>query len=349
MSITLKDIAEKAGVSISTVSRIINNDQNKPASKETTEKVWRLVNELGYLPNINARNLVKNFDGKSNKNNKTIGCILASEKDTFKDPFFSQIMLGLQSEASLNGYIVSYTFSYSENANMLLQQIKSSNVDGAILLGRMNEDVLAYIKNNIENLVYAGLNRINRGFDEVICDAYGATCCAVEHLISLNHKKIGFIGTIPSTSNCLINEHRYTAFVDTMAKHDLPLIDSYIKNVPLSSKAGYDAMREIIHSGDIPTSVFCCNDDVAIGAIKTIRKHGIHIPKDISIVGIDNIEVSEYVRPSLTTVNVPKEDIGRFAVKILIDKINGGHQINTLLNLPFSLIERDSCCPCKEI
>lgn len=347
MNITLKDIAEKAGVSISTVSRVINNDQNKPASEETAEKVWNLVREMGYVPNFHARNLKASKTNRSNLE-KTIGCILASPKDTFKDQFFSQIMMGIQSEAALNGYNVGYTFSYFEDKSALFQHITSSDTDGSIVLGRMNEDFLSFIKSNIKNLVYVGLNRIGKGLDEVICDAYEATSCAVEHLISLGHKSIGYIGEIPShNNNNIINEHRFKAFKDTLAKNSILLNECYIKNITLSSKEGYDAMMEIIESGNLPNAIFCGNDITAIGVMRAIHKSGFRIPKDISVVGLDNIEISEYFRPSLTTVHVPKEELGRFAVKLLIDKINDGHEINALVKLPFKLIVRESCDVCK--
>lgn len=344
MSVTLKDIALKAGVSISTVSRIVNNDQKKSASKKTTEKVWALIRELGYVPNSDARNLIKNTKSDLSPLNKTIGCILTSQKDSFRDPFFSQIMMGVQSEAALNGYVVGYTFSYSEDQSLLYQHIASTKMDGAIVLGRMSEDFLIFLKNNIQNFIYVGLNKVDRNFDEVICDAYDATCCAVEHLISLGHNKIGYIGGIPSLSkNNVINEHRFSAFNDTLNKHNIPVYDNYIKNINLSSKEGFDAMSEIIMTGDLPSAIFCGNDIAAIGAMKAIHKNGLRIPKDISVVGLDNIEVAEYVRPSLTTIHVPKEDLGRFAVKILIDRINNGHEVNALLKLPFTLIVRESC------
>lgn len=343
MSVTLKDIAERAGVSISTVSRVINNDQNKPASEETAEKVWKLVRELGYAPNYHARNLKASKKYKPNSE-KTIGCILASPKDTFKDHFFSQIMMGIQSEAALKGYNVGYAFSYFEDKSALFQHITSSKADGTIVLGRMNEDFLSFIKNNINNLVYVGLNRIGRDLDEVICDAYEATRCAVDYLISLGHKNIGYIGEISSlNNNNIINEHRYRAFKDTLAKNNILLNDCYIKNITLSSKEGYDAMMEIIESDNLPSALFCGNDITAIGVMRAIHKNGLRIPKDISIIGLDNIEISEYFRPSLTTVHVPKEELGRFAVKLLVDKINGGHEINTLVKLPFKLIVRESC------
>ena len=148
MSVTLKDIAEKAGVSISTVSRIINNDQNKPASKETIEKVWAIVRELGYVPNYHAKKLKASTKLRPNLT-KNIGCILASPKDTFKDHFFSQILMGIQSEAGFLGYNVGYTFSYFEDRSALFQHITSSEVDGFLLLGRINEDLFNFIKDKL--------------------------------------------------------------------------------------------------------------------------------------------------------------------------------------------------------
>jgi len=343
MSVTLKDIAEKAGISISTVSRIINNDQKKSASKETAEKVWNLVREMGYIPNYHAKNLKASKNHKPNLG-KNIGCILASPKDTFKDQFFSQIMMGIQSEAALHGYNVGYTFSYFEDKSALFQHITSSEVDGSIVLGRMNEDFFNFLKSNIKNLVYVGLNRVGRDLDEVICDAYEATGCAVEYLISLGHTKIGYIGEIPSPGkNSVINEHRFKAFKDTLTKNGIPLDDKYIKGITLSSKEGHNAMIEIIESGNLPSAIFCGNDITAIGVMRAIHKNGLRIPKDISIIGIDNIEISEYFRPALTTVHVPKEELGRFAVKLLIDKINDGHKVNALIKLPFKLVVRESC------
>ncbi|HQA60967.1 MAG TPA: substrate-binding domain-containing protein, partial [Tepidanaerobacteraceae bacterium] len=155
---------------------------------------------------------------------------------------------------------------------------------------------------------------------------------------------IGYIGEIPELGDYkVINEHRFRAFKNTLAKHNISLDENYIKNITLSSKEGYNAMTEIIKGGNLPSAIFCGNDITAIGVMKAIHKSGLKIPKDISVIGLDNIEVSEYFRPSLTTVHVPKEELGRFAVKLLIDRINGGHEINTLIKLPFKLIERESC------
>ena len=346
MSVTLKDIAQKANVSISTVSRIINNDQIKPASKKTSEKVWKIVRELGYVPNVNARNLIKGQEGTANSlKTKAIGCIFTSTQDTYNDPFFSQIARGIQTEAAKRGYVMGYSYSSCDmNESALYNNITSNRVDGAIILGRFSEDFLKFLKNNIKTLVYAGLNYVNGGFDEVICDGYKAVCRVVEHLISLGHKDIGYIGSIPGTEKInVVNEHRFAAYKDTMQQHNLQADKNFIRNVELSTEEGYNGMKEMLKTGQCPSAVFCANDLVAIGAMKAIHERGFRIPEDIAVVGLDDIEMAAYVRPALTTIHVPKEELGKFAVKILIDKIENGHALPVRIDIPFRLVVRESC------
>jgi DNA-binding LacI/PurR family transcriptional regulator len=344
MAVTLKEISEKTGVSISTVSRIINNDQNKKSSKKTAEKVWKIVKELGYVPNTNARNLVKRYEKPENAKTNIIGCILASPKENFKDPFFTQIMSGIQNEVQPRGYLMGYSFSYCEDSGTLLNKILSHKVDGTVVLGRLSDDFLYFLKKNINNLVYAGLNSLDADFDEVICDSYKASCCAVEYLINLGHTKIGYIGSIPGKESLnVINEHRFKAFCDTINKYNLELCKDNIQNIEFSMIEGYKAMNTILQNGNIPTAIFCTTDDAAIGAMKAIHKFGLKVPNDISIIGLADLEMSEYIRPTLTTVRVPKVEIGMIAAKVLIDKIESGHTIPIKIELPFKLIERESC------
>lgn len=347
MSVTLKEIAMKAEVSISTVSRVINNDTNKPASKETQDKVWKIVRELGYVPNQNARNLIKGQESViENTNTRAIGCIFTSTKDTYNDPFFSQIARGIQDEVSKRGYVLGYSFSSCDMSfSALYNNLTANPVDGAVILGRFSEDVLNFLKQNIRNIVYTGVNYVDAGFDEVICDGYKGAMEAVEYLIKLGHEKIGFIGSTRETEN-VINEHRYDGYQDTLNKHQIPLNKDYIVNVELSTANGFIGMNHMIKrlgKEKLPTAIFCANDLVAIGAMKAIHKEGLRIPEDISVIGLDDIELSEYVTPGLTTIKVPKEELGKFAVKMLIDKIENGHNLPVRVNVPFALVERESC------
>ncbi|WP_304943856.1 LacI family DNA-binding transcriptional regulator [Vallitalea guaymasensis] len=347
MSVTLKEIAKKAQVSISTVSRVINNDTNKPASKETQDKVWKIVRELGYVPNQNARNLIKGQESIiENTNTRAIGCIFTSTKDTYNDPFFSQIARGIQDEVSKRGYILGYSFSSCDMSfSSLYNNLTSNPVDGAVILGRFSEDVLNFLKQNIKNIVYTGVNYVDAGFDEVICDGYKGAMAAVEYLISLNHRDIGFIGSTKELEN-VVNEHRYEGYLDTMNKQEIPVKKEYIQDVELSTADGFTGMDNMIKRlgrDKLPTAIFCANDLVAIGAMKALHKNNIKVPEDISIIGLDDIELSEYVTPGLTTIKVPKVELGKFAVKMLIDKIENGHTLPVRVNVPFTIIERESC------
>lgn len=346
MNVTLKDIARKANVSISTVSRIINDDKTKPASPETAETVWRIVRELGYIPNQNARKLVYNqADSNELIKTKAIGCIFTSVRDTYNDPFFSAITRGIQAEASKRGYIIGYAYSSCNmTQSALYNNLTSNPVDGAIIMGRFNTDFLQFLKLNLKNLVYTGLNFVDGGFDEVICDAYQAAKTGVEHLVSLGHCKIGFLGSVPGRDAIdVLNEHRFAGYKDTLAKHSLEYNEDCVFNIELNTEAAYLGMKRLLLGKMQPTAIFCANDLVAIGAMKAIHEAGLKIPADIAIIGIDDIDLAAYVRPALSTVRVPKEELGKFAVKILIDRIEGGHELPVRLDLPFELIVRESC------
>jgi DNA-binding LacI/PurR family transcriptional regulator len=346
MTVTLKEVAEKANVSVSTVSRVINNDTKKPASKETQDKIWKIVREIGYVPNQNARNLIKGKEEEVDLPTKAIGCIFTSTQDTYNDPFFSEIARGIQEEVSNRGYVLGYSFSSCDMSfSALYNNLTSNPVDGAVILGRFSEDVLKFLKQNIKNIVYAGVNFVDAGFDEVICDGYKGAQEAVKYLIGLGHRDIGFIGAIPFEKD-VVNEHRYEGYKTALAKGMLVLNEKNTINVELSTIAGYKGMKEYLENNTVeklPTAFYCSNDVVAIGAMRALNEKDIKIPEQISIIGLDDIEMAAFVTPPLTTVKVPKEDLGKFAVKILIDKIENGHDFPVRVNLPFELIERNSC------
>jgi DNA-binding LacI/PurR family transcriptional regulator len=346
MSVTLKDIAAKAKVSISTVSRIINDDKTKPASPETAATVWRIVRELGYVPNQNARKLVYNqADPDAFPKTKALGCIFTSVSDTYNDPFFSAITRGIQAEAARSGYLIGYTYSScTMTESALYNNLTAHPVDGAIVMGRFNTDFLQFLKRNIKNLVYTGLNYVGGGFDEVICDAYQAAQTGVKHLAALGHRKIGYLGAIPGRDALDVrNEHRFAGYRAVLEQQQLPYNEDYVKNIGLTTEAAYLGMQEMLKRKELPTALFCANDLVAIGAMKAIHEAGLKIPEEMAVIGIDDIDLAAYVRPALSTVRVPKEELGKFAVKILIDRIEGGHELAVKLDLPFKLIVRESC------
>ena len=349
MSVTLKDIAREASVSISTVSRVINNDSNKAASRETTERIWGIVKKLGYTPNQNARNLIKGEKSNGDVVSKrTIGCIFTSTLDTNSDPFFSQIGLGVQEELKNQEYVMAYALSiYGMDFSKVYNYITTNKVDGIIVMGRFKKDILDLFMNNFSNIIYTGVNSIGGKFDEVICDGYKGIKYAIEYLVANNHNKIGFIGTTILNDviekNEFINEHRYQAYINTLKKHNIPFEPEFSIETKLGTKEAYDKTIEYLkQEKSIPTAFCCANDVTAIGAMKAFKENGLRVPEDISIIGLDDIEMSSFVSPALTTIQIQKEELGRTAVKNLIDKINTGRNYPIRIDLPVNLIERDS-------
>ncbi len=346
MNAKLKDIAKKAGVSVSTVSRVINSDPVKPASPETVEKVWKIVHEMQYVPNQTARMLIHRAkNGSEELDRKSIGCILASSDDLFIDPFFSEVIAGIYQETIAQGYAMEYTFPISSKSSpqdaAFFNSLVTRSVNGAILLGRMNQETLDMLRTHIPHLVYCGLNYIDGDISQVLCDAVQGISLAVDHLVQLGHKRIGFIGET-NRDQALLNEHRFSAFQQTMLKHNLPVEECYVVESALSLNGGYESMSRALSQGKHASAYFCVNDITAIGVMRAIQERGLCIPQDISLIGFDDIELCSFVSPKLTSIHTHKKAMGTMAVRMLMDQIQND-TIPVRTYMPFKLIERESC------
>lgn len=335
---TLKELAKLANVSVSTVSRVINNNDTRSASQETREKIWQLVRETNYIPNATAQNLKRGKNITAKAKVYSISCIFARTSEGISDPFFSQVFQGIEHEALKRGCSVTGVFSaFDFSQNNTYDDIFQSSPDGIILLGRYPKNLLKKLRSKFKNIVYTGLNKVNDNCDQIICDGYAAAQTAVEQLYSLGHTNIGYIGEMS-------NETRYKGYHDMLLKLKLPIMRNYIIDTPQSIKGGYDSGLKIVKAGsERPSAIFCANDITAIGVLKALSESKIKIPQDISIISIDNVELCQFVSPMLTSIDIPKEDLGRFALKMLLDRVEGGHHIPIKVEIPFKLIQRESC------
>jgi DNA-binding LacI/PurR family transcriptional regulator len=264
---TLKDIAARVGVSISTVSRVINNKDTKVASPEIQEKIWLIVRETGYTPNIAARNLKLGKSENPIKNeNRNIACIVARSENAIDEPFFLELSRSLEKEAFKHGYVLKYTFSaFDLNSTTTFNIISNTKVDGVIVLGRFDLNLSGFLKKHYKNVVYAGLNSINYTYDQVICDGYKASVTAVKYLASLRHTNISYIG---ETSN----EVRFKGYTATLKELNLPISNQNIINTQLSTYGGYNGAKKLIDNKTNVSAIFCANDITAIGALKAIKE-----------------------------------------------------------------------------
>ncbi len=336
--VTLKEIAAKVGVSISTVSRVVNQNNPKAASPEIQRKIWDVVRETGYIPNKAARSLKSgNIADIVTPQPKTIACIYGRTDDTLTDPFFTHIARSVEQEAFKNNYFVKYSFSASElNSSRLHQHLADIEVDGVVVLGRLQDDLLAFINQHCSNVVYTGLNPISSQVDQVICEGYDAALAAMDYLMELGHTKIAYIGEQHK-------EIRYYAYKDSLKKHGIEFSPSRVVDVMQSSEGGYRGANELISRNTDITAVFCANDVTAIGAMRAFKEHSIQVPRDISVIGIDDIETAQYMSPMLTTIHIPRDELGRVATQTLIRRIQKLHRLPMKISLPFYVVKRESC------
>ena len=345
MKVKLVDVAKACGVSVSTVSRVINGDRERPASTETTEKIWKAVKELGYVPNKNAKCLVKGEDSDVAKLGR-IGCIYTSSFDLNNDPFFSCIGLGIQKELSRNNYEMAYTVSaammdYEELYSYLLKH----EADGIIVLGRFSESILEMLKKHIDYIVYAGVNSVGHDIDEVICDGYDGAMCALEHLFEMGHREIGYVGYVKDEldEHTIMNEHRFEAYKAFLNKHNKVVKPRQVVHTKIKTTDAYHNMKEYLSlNTNIPSAFYCANDATAFGVMKALQEAGFRIPEDVALVGLDNVEMSTFVTPNLSTISIPQRALGERAVQLLIEQIETKRDYSLKINLPFNLIVRES-------
>lgn len=336
---TLKEIAKEANVSISTVSRVINQKNTKAASPEVQDRIWEIVRKSGYTPNATARTLKLGSKAAAPSTApKTIACIYARKDVAVSDLFFSQIAKAIEQEAFKSNYFIKYSLTAMELANQgMTSAIASVPVDGAVVLGQYDKPMLKFLTEHYKNVIYAGLNPLGFKYDQVICDGREIAYSAVSYLHELGHTRIGYIGE-------QANEVRFTAFRESLDRLGLPFQQKNAANVKLSHEGGYQGANFLIDQKADITAVFCANDNTAIGAIRAIKERGLRVPEDISVIGVDDIETSQYLSPMLTTVHIPMEDMGKVAAKILIDRIGGGHRLPMKIVLPHYIAKRDTCC-----
>lgn len=316
---SLKEIAQRTGVSVSTVSRVLNNKPGSCVSAGVRRQVWAAAQELGYRPNLNARNLKI---GTVEPVSPTVSVIVARE-----DTFFSECLNSIACELLSNRFQLGDTVCIEGNPSPVLPES-----DGYVILGKCPEELLRACQRRTEHLVGIWRNPGALPVDEVVCSGQKAAQLAMEHLLDLGHRRIAYIG------DCSY-ENRYVGYTEALTNHQLPLIYQLICNTPQTRADGERAMTGLLHQGEA-TAVLCANDEVALGALQALKQHRRRgIP--ISVISIDDIPDAQRAR--LTTVHIPWQDMAHMAVCLLADHFSGGHTEYVHVELPCRLIERDTC------
>jgi DNA-binding LacI/PurR family transcriptional regulator len=212
--------------------------------------------------------------------------------------------------------------------------------DGLIIIGKCNREALKKLNQKYKCVVSVNRNSTNYEVDEIICDGEKIASMAVEYLIQLGHKSIGYVGECH-------NEARYNGYMDTLRKHDLDIEPAYVVETRQTEAEGFEIMKRFLHSDDCPTGIYCANDITAVGMLKCLNKYKNRYYKP-SIIASDDIEQAQYTKPMLTTVRLPKDEMGRFALAMLLDRLKNGHKSVVRMELEGKLMIRNSCTSAED-
>ncbi|WP_099363236.1 LacI family DNA-binding transcriptional regulator [Fredinandcohnia onubensis] len=323
----IQQVAQKAGVSVATVSRVLNNATS--VSPKTRLKVENAIKDLNYEPSMLGRNL-------RNSESRLLLVLLPS----ISNPFYTEIINGIQNTAITNNYniLLCETDSYPQRENIYFNMIKNKLADGVI---SMDPTVNMHKLNELaENYSVILCSEYEEGgsIPYVTIDNELAAYQAVKHLIKLGHERIALIN---SDEKFLYARQRRNGYERALKEFNLPIRDEWIYHTKeLEFQNGVQAMRVMFQLAEKPTAVFAVSDTLAIGALKGINGNGLHVPNDIALVGFDNISFSNMTNPTLTTISQPMYKMGSIAVNMLISSIQGEKVESVVLD--HELIIRES-------
>jgi len=328
--VKLKDIADLLQLSVSTVSRVLNDDKHFNVADETREKVWQAAEKLGYVH--------KRKDGK--KNAKQIGLITwHNEKEEMMDPYYLSIRLGVEKQAFEKNIQLNRFFRKDGKFDF-----EDSRLDGIIAIGKFDGEELAAFSGITPNIVFVDDTPDEGNYDSVITDFERAVFDLMDYLHQCGHRAIGFIGGRDFIGNNKLFQQdlRELAYIQYMKRKGLfKLSDLYIGRI--TPDDGYTLAQSMLKRRRLPSAVFIANDLLVIGAMRAFHEHGVKIPQDISIVGFNDNDFSRYLMPALTTVKVHTEWMGKEAVNLLLERLNSARSIAKKVILPAELVKRESC------
>lgn len=343
MNLSIKKIANMVGVSPSTVSRVINDPNHKCLDESVKEKIFEAARLLEYTPNESARNLKYG----SEKIQEQIHINVLVTRGGY-DPFYSQVLRIIEINAINQKFLVShvwYNSSFSELTNGKSSNMKKSidemfsgidtSSDGLIILGKCSEEGINALKVRCKNIVSINRNSTNLSIDEVLCDGSKIASAAVEYLISLGHRKIGYVGDT-------INESRFVGYQNTLFKYNINTDLSYVYSDGLGYDWGRAALEYFVKLPEPPTAIYCSNDNTALGMLNRINKSKSRYYRP-SVISSDNIDEAQYSSPMLTTISIPKELMVKYALILLRDRMSGGHKEKIKVEFEGKLIIRESC------
>lgn len=332
---TIKDIAKKTNLSITTVSRVLNYDPTLSVTHATKQKVFETAEKLNYTKHINKKQ-------KRNEHLTNIAIIQWLDlKEEIEDIYYMSIRIGVERRAAELGFNL-LKMTTEENG-------LPDDIEGILAIGKFDQDAVDEIAKLNKNVVFIGTNYPLNGFDTINGDFSQASEIALSYLIKQGHKKIGFIGAEDEK-----NLHGYRAykspsiytFIDYLSSRDLfdESLFFFENTSEPNIQVGYKLMKKALDTlqNNLPSAFFVVNDAMALGCLNALRENNITVPDDISLISINDLSVSQFLTPALTTVKVFTEEMGEVGINTLKERIEADNSIEKRIILGTKLIERDT-------
>ena len=337
--VTSLEVAQKAGVSRTTVSFVLNNVPGSNISLETREKVQKIANDLGYIPNEAARSLVS---GQT----RTVGLLISHPEPLLVDAYIPQLLYSLTAASHQNGYQVMLETLHQDKQNTdYMHLVEGHRIDGLIVLNTWSHDTKLpkLVKRNFPLVMY-GLPQnmtMNESTYIVSIDGRNTSARATKHLTDLGHKHIAHITFTPEKHDLI--QSRRQGYKDALEAAGVAYDPKLVAFGNYSAQSGYDAMKRLLQIKPQPTALFAGNDTIALGAMAAVRDHGLRIPEDFAVVGFDDIPTAPFMAPALTTIHAPAIQQSQIAIEMLLQLMQGKKPMQNCVLLEAPLVIRDSC------
>src|SRR3984893_9005632 len=358
--VTTQDVAQDASVSRVTVSRVLNNHHN--VTDRVRQRVLQAAAELGYFNQRSRQSLLSPHGAPTARHVpvlRDIGFFFTSvvgDEPVTGNPFWSVVLHGVEQEATAAGMRVTYRSINADQPDLLAESVRAGRLDGILLVGPASAEVVQALRGGDRPLVLVDNAVPELPVDAVLSDNFGGGRQAVGHLVEVGHRDIAFIGgpyrvsarPLRHRTNAVWSmEQRALGYLTALSEAGIQPDYRLYEGVNHTPEGGYGACQSLLDAGVRFTAIICANDAAAVGAMRALYEAGLAVPRDVSVIGFDDIEIAQHLIPPLTTVQVDKEAIGIWAVQRLVARALTPGAIYSTTTLHVELIQRGTVAPPK--
>lgn len=327
----IRDVAQEAGVSITTVSRILSRDDTFKVTAQTRQRVLDAATRLDYRFRPSAR-----------KQKVKLGCVLALTAEKYGDPFFDGILAAAEEECDRQNAVISVLKNYNDlQKRETMEELTNAGLSGLILMERVSTDVYKQLEAHIPNILFVDNDESNCYFNGVGFDHAAANWQAMNCLISHGYRRIGIISG-GSPNEPFLNSTRFMIYQEALQRARLPFDEKLVKDCAWDLDLCASQARELLSLPEPPDAIFAGSDSLASAILGALYGMGLRCPRDIGVIGFNNINLSAHLIPPLTTIEIPTYEIGVTAVQRLMDMVRGNGGMSRKILFPTKLIMRDS-------